>query len=104
MKYYWVWNGVLKAEPREEEVMKKSLYSLVLVSSLVFLGACSKEYMGPLDETGSPVHTKAASTDGPTITTGGDSGGITDGGHDSDYDTTNKNKRKQQSPGTPPGN
>ncbi|MFZ5553136.1 MAG: hypothetical protein ACOZCO_08485 [Bacteroidota bacterium] len=70
------------------------LIAFVFAGSVLFT-ACEKEApLRPMNETGSVMEYRGDEIeDGSTTTEGG--GGITDGGHGSDYDNSSKNKKNK---------
>jgi len=73
--------------------MKIKLLIAFMFAGAMFLTSCEKEApIGKLDETGMPMEYRGDEIDGGSTDTG-DGSGITDGGHDSDYDNSGKSKK-----------
>jgi len=80
--------------------MKTKLYTVALFALMLGMTSCEKGYMGPVDETGSPVQLRGTdgSTDGEDVSDDDDddAAGITDTNHGSDYDKGGSGKRKSK--------
>lgn len=72
--------------------MKMKLFILALFMGMFTLNSCQKEYMGPVDENGAPLQLRGGEEQGDPQA---GAGGITDGGHDSDYDGGSSKARRK---------
>lgn len=79
--------------------MKKNLIILATFIGALSLSSCEKEYMGPLDAAGNPVLVRGGEGETNTSSGGGENG-VTDTGHDSDYDNTGVRRNKKPTPTT----
>lgn len=74
--------------------MKMKLIILSVFAGSMFLTSCEKEApLVNMNEAGSVMELRGDELDGSTDP--GDGNGITDGGHDSDYDNSGKGKKNK---------
>ena len=75
--------------------MKMKLIIALVFAGSMFLTSCEKEApIGMMNENGTPMEYRDGELeDGATDP--GDGSGITDGGHDSDYDNSGKGKKNK---------